>query len=109
MPFVPQLHTTNRGRSIGNGLTTTQSVLKLAQDPAYHLEWKRNKIINKDIYRKTELLKREQEELSLCTFTPTTIDCPEYIRRIAQSMSVVKSARGGGNIGQGKIEKPDWK
>jgi hypothetical protein len=82
----------------------TQSVLKISQDPSYHLTWRQSKLAAKEKARKSEIAKRQQDEIQDCTFTPEILDCPDYIRRIARSMSFIKSSRA--NL---EKPKPDWK
>ena len=53
--------------------------------------------------------RREEEELSRCTFSPKTKRCPDYIKRIAKSMALVRAAKQT-ELEKTKIaEKPQWK
>ena len=49
--------------------------------------------------KEKERQSREEKELELCTFSPVTIDCPSYVKRIAMSMAAVKAAAAGQNKG----------
>lgn len=44
---------------------------------------------------KIQLEKKEREKLELesCTFAPKTKDCPQYVKRIAKSMTLVRAVR----------------
>jgi hypothetical protein len=54
--------------------------------------------------------KKEEEESKDCTFSPKTIDCPEYVKRIAKSMAIVKSARNTSDFTSDiNMVKPEWK
>jgi hypothetical protein len=62
--------------------------------------------------KEDEKLRRENEieesELLACTFAPETRDCPAYVKRIAQSMAIVRAARSDDSVAKSP-EKPDWK
>ena len=74
--------------------------------------------------RQIELKKRHEEEMDGCTFSPKTVECPAYVKRIAKSMAVVRAARtstammnqqhgGGGGGGGGSVNgdassRPQW-
>lgn len=57
------------------------------------LDVHREKQLQKEWKRELELRKRSASELQECTFKPETRDCPNYIKRIAKSVQVVKSAK----------------
>eukprot|EP01036_Dinobryon_divergens_P023461 gene23463-31808_t len=84
-----------------------KSALQLNNDPSYFLDWFKEKVTEKENLRQLELQRRAEEEVSNCTFSPKTIDCPEYVKRIAKSMSIVKSARSTAQPEE--PEKPDWR
>ena len=47
---------------------------------------------------------------NISTFSPKTTECPEYVKRIAKSMSIVKAARNNtSNMLDNSNIKPDWK
>ena len=52
---------------------------------------------------------REQEQLSGCTFSPKTKRCPDYIKRIAKSMALVRAAKQAELEKSRIVEKPQWK
>lgn len=83
---------------------SANSVLKLHMDPSYHLDWRKNKLALRMEEHEQARQRRQQEELQKCTFTPALTDCPEYIKKISQSMALIKAARQ--KIPPGK---PDWK
>lgn len=82
------------------------SKLGLAQDPTQFLErYKENLAEHKNLCEQ-EKKRREDEEFAECSFTPKTVDCPEYVRRIAKSMAIVKAAKSS----QLPVDnKPDWR
>jgi hypothetical protein len=84
-----------------------KSKLQLQRDPAKFLEWANRKKEELELLRQEELKRREEEELRDCTFEPQTTKCPAYIKRIAESISKMKSARG--NQSTSTVNKPDWK
>lgn len=60
--------------------------------------------------RKVMAEQRDQEVLAECTFEPETSKCPEYIKRIAKSMSIVRAAKQAETEkSQVRMEKPLWK
>jgi hypothetical protein len=83
-----------------------RSKLQLSDDPTHFLEWIKERKLSQDSYRYSEIKKREEDELKDCTFKPNTTQCPAYIKRIAESISKMKSARGN-NLK--KVAKPDWR
>lgn len=70
-----------------------RSKLKITEDPQAHLEWHKEKLLQRADAHEAELKSREVRELESCTFAPETIDCPAYVKRIAKSMAVIKQAR----------------
>ena len=48
--------------------------------------------MRKQLLNERETSLRAEKELELCTFSPQTIDCPSYVKRIAKSMAAVKAA-----------------
>ena len=59
--------------------------------------------------RKEMLGQRSEEELQKCTFSPKTKRCPDYIKRIAKSMALVRAAKQA-ELERSKVfEKPQWK
>jgi len=90
-----------RAQSAGRGR------LHLAADPtAVVAEYSKKK----EDYerRKAEADERKcQEELSLCTFKPATKECPAYVKRIAQSMAIVRDARRDGM--SDSTSPPQWR
>lgn len=84
----------------------SRSKLQLSDDPSLFLEWVQEKKRTQELFRESELKKREEEELKDCTFKPSTTECPAYIKRIAESISKMKSARGNTVRSHAK---PDWR
>ncbi len=60
---------------------------------------------NKLLYEEMQK-KREEEELRSCTFAPNVKECPGYIKRIKQSVDLMKKQSGT----EPKVvnKKPDW-
>ncbi len=84
-----------------------RSTLQLKDNPSgfierYSIEQKQNEMVRQKIQEQRVL-----EELKECTFNPQTKECPNYIKRIARSLSVVKNMKGNEN--QYENQKPDWK
>ncbi len=87
-----------------------KSVLQLSADPSQFLDWYQNKAVEKENERQETLRRREDEEVEGCTFSPKTIDCPAYVRRIAKSMAVVKAARNSaGSFQASELTKTQWR
>lgn len=96
--FQPKI--SSKAKEIG------RSKLQLSDDPSLFLQWVNDKKKHQETQRQSELLKREEEQLRDCTFKPATTECPAYIKRIAESISKMKSARGNNVRTQ---SKPEWK
>lgn len=101
--FKPQIFTHNYQKSASG---QNHSKPSLATDPATYLNRHRDMQMEKENMRIQELKKREEEETKECSFTPQTIDCPEYVKRIAKSMAIVRAAKGAQVIGS---NKPEWR
>ncbi len=99
MPFKPQL--SERAKQ-------AKGVLRISEDPSSYLEWIKAKKDEQERERQLEAKRREEMEIQDCTFAPNTIECPAYIKRIAESISKMKSARGSGSL-NGDSVKPDWR
>jgi hypothetical protein len=96
--FQPKI--SSKAKEIG------RSKLQLSDDPSHFLQWVNEKKKHQEQQRQNELLKREEDQLKDCTFKPSTTECPAYIKRIAESISKMKSARGNAIRVQ---SKPEWK
>lgn len=96
LTFKPQL--SKRAKEV-------QGKLRLSDDPSAYLEWIKNKRQEQEKERLLEQKRREDEEAMQCTFTPKTTQCPAYIKRIAESISRMKEARGEAE----DIPQPSWK
>lgn len=99
MPFKPQL--SDRAKQ-------AKGVLRISEDPSSYLEWIKAKKDEQERERLLEMKRREEMEVQECTFAPNTIECPAYIKRIAESISKMKSARSSGSI-DSDSNKPDWR
>ncbi len=89
----------------------TNSKLALKEDPSKFLEMykeQQEKIRERQL---EELNRREEQEMEKCTFTPQTVECPEYIKRIARSMSVVRKAKAQDSASLSGMPnaKPEWR
>lgn len=88
-----------------------RSTLQLLDNPGGFLE--RHMIEQKqaemDRLRVQEM--RVEDELKECTFVPKTKECPAYVKRIARSLAVVRSAKGAVTMstGGGSSDRPGWK
>ena len=112
LTFQPELTELGKSAKISSGL-------KLNQNPSFHLELQKTKKEQLMKQRLIEHQKRQEQEIEGCTFQPKTIDCPDYIKRIAQSMNMIKTAKNQSIMNMslrssnGKIinnvVKPDWK
>ena len=96
--FQPRI--SSKARELG------RSRLQLSDDPSVFLDWVKERKRVQEISRDSELKRREEDELKDCTFKPTTTQCPAYIKRIAESITKMKSARGN-SVRQ--ANKPDWR
>ena len=99
MPFKPQL---------SDKAKQAKGVLRINEDPSSYLEWIKEKKEEQERERLLEMKRREEMEVQECTFAPTTTECPAYIKRIAESISKMKSARSSGSL-NGDSTKPDWR
>ena len=73
----------------------TESALRLKENPSFFLDYYRATQARKVQNNANETALRAEKELEDCTFSPQTIDCPAYVRRIARSMAAVKAANKG--------------
>lgn len=96
LTFKPEL--SRKGKEV-------QGKLRINEDPGAYLEWIKNKRQEQEKERMMEQKRREDEEAQECTFAPRTTQCPAYIKRIAESISKMKSARGPSE----ERARPDWK
>eukprot|EP00981_Chlorochromonas_danica_P001979 scaffold409_cov167-Ochromonas_danica.AAC.11 len=78
-------------------------------DPSQYLRWLKEKEKKLEEKRDLERKRKEEEELVGCTFAPRTIDCPAYIKRIKNSMDLVKAARSADSVMNSQAIKPDWR
>ncbi len=80
-------------------------------DPGKLRQYYNDKIKERDAMKKKADEDKLLKELKDCTFTPAIIDCPEYIKKIAKSIQVVKGATNySPNSSQSyEIGKPLWK
>jgi hypothetical protein len=49
--------------------------------------------VKRDTQRQLDIEEREKKEFEACTFAPKTKDCPQYVKRIAKSMTLVRAVR----------------
>lgn len=85
-----------------------RSTLQLQDNPGGFLERHQLEKQQNEIQRHKILEERMEKELQECTFTPEIIECPQYIKRIARSLAVVKAAKSIDG-GQGNEQKPQWR
>lgn len=74
-----------------------------------YISWLKEKEAKLQEKRAAEAKRREEAEMAGCTFTPKTIDCPAYIKRIKHSLDLVKAARGAGGSVVTDASKPEWR
>jgi len=72
---------------------SVQSSLKLKEDPAFFLQHYKGLENGKARRRALEQQRRVQREMEGCTFSPQLHECPEYVKRIAQSMHELRASR----------------
>ena len=77
---------------ISNLAKNTESALRLKENPSFFLDYYKSNQMRKQLLNERETSLRAEKELELCTFSPQTIDCPSYVKRIAKSMAAVKAA-----------------
>jgi hypothetical protein len=70
----------------------TESALRLKENPSFFLDYFKSTQARKLIQKEKEKKLRVERELEDCTFSPHTIDCPAYVKRIAKSMAAIKAA-----------------
>ncbi len=90
---------------INNLSRESKSVLQILVDPTGFLDRYSTTQKKNEDYRQKVMEEKSQAEFEVCTFKPTTKECPAYVKRIARSLSVVKSARQSSE----PISKPQWK
>ena len=101
--FRPTMNTTLRTVSKKD----VQSTLKVVDKPETYMSRLREAQDKKEAYLKKLRKEKEREELAECTFTPSTTDCPAYVKRIAHSMQISRKHK---ERFQGKKEEmPSWK
>jgi hypothetical protein len=83
-----------------------KSTLQLSEHSDSYIDRVRAASQEKESMRLSILKEREQNETVDCTFRPITRDCPAYVKRIARSLSIVKSARV---THAAAPAKPDWR
>lgn len=84
-----------------------KSKLQLSTDSCIFLEQYHRDREKKDEKIRDELMDRRERELEGCTFQPTTRECPQYVKRIAKSMAIVRAARA--EAVPETASKPQWK
>lgn len=82
-----------------------KSTLMLQEDPDGYVSRQLKMEKDKEAYRLMIIRQREANEIDGCTFAPATKDCPAYVKRIARSLSIVKSAR----LADAAPPKPEWR
>jgi hypothetical protein len=82
-----------------------KSTLMLHEDPDGYVSRQLKMEKDKEAYRLMIIRQREANEIDGCTFAPATKDCPAYVKRIARSLSIVKSAR----LADAAPPKPEWR
>lgn len=88
-----------------------KSYLKIVKDDESqkYVEWLKEKERKLEEKREAERKRREEMEIAGCTFTPKTTECPAYIKRIKNSLDLVKAARGSESVFTSQSSKPDWR
>jgi hypothetical protein len=88
-----------------------KSYLKVIKDEnsQQYLEWLKEKEKKLQEKREMEQKRREEAEVAGCTFAPKTIECPAYIKRIKNSMDLVKKARSSDSVANSEVTKPEWR
>ena len=84
-----------------------RSTLQLHDNPGGFLERHQLEQKQQELNRLKILEEREMNELKDCTFTPEIRECPQYVKRIARSLAVVKAAKSSESMQEN--EKPQWK
>lgn len=80
-----------------------------AEDSTQYVNWLREKERKLEEKRGMEKKRREEMELVGCTFAPKTTECPAYIKRIKNSMDLVKAARSADSVLNTTEVKPEWR
>jgi hypothetical protein len=84
-----------------------RSTLQLHDNPGGFLERHQLEQRQQEEMRMKILEEREMNELKECTFSPEIIECPQYVKRIARSLAVVKAAKSSESLQED--EKPQWR
>jgi hypothetical protein len=98
--FKPQI--SKRAQSAG------RSRLQLSTDPEAFIAKHHESIMKRVEESKESQNRRAEKELEGCTFAPQTKECPEYVKRIAKSMTIVRAARNS-EVTELTPPKPDWR
>jgi hypothetical protein len=104
MTFQPKI--SNFARERGT------SELQLSSNPSKFLEKYAQNQQEKQLLREKYEEEKKNLEIKECTFAPKTSECPEYVKRIAKSMAIVKAARNSSNNDNSVKDdavKPEWR
>lgn len=86
-----------------------KSKLAFHEDPEKFLKWYQEHQEKKKEIKVERDRERDENDIKDCTFRPDIIDCPNYIKRIAKSMAVVRQAKSQSSIQSMDLSKPDWR
>ncbi|GMI06934.1 hypothetical protein TrVE_jg13056 [Triparma verrucosa] len=100
--FRPTMNTTYQ--TIAN--KQAQGTIKVVDEPNTYMKRLKEANDKKDARMQKIKKELEQKEMEGCTFTPQTVDCPSYVKRIAHSMQISRKHRD--RFSQ-KQEMPSWK
>lgn len=103
LTFHPKLSTYAKN----NAKSTLKNMIE-SEDSSKYQKWLLAKEEKLEKMREEEREKKELKESESCTFIPKTTQCPKYIERIADTISIIKQVRSS-SIGRQREAKPEWK
>jgi hypothetical protein len=74
-----------------------------------YIEWLKEKEQKLKEKQEIERKRKEDAELAGCTFIPKTVECPAYIKRIKNSLDLVRAARSADSVQSAQSSRPDWR
>nr|CCA17733.1 conserved hypothetical protein [Albugo laibachii Nc14]CCA18379.1 conserved hypothetical protein [Albugo laibachii Nc14] len=85
------------------------SKLKIMKSPETYLQRVKQQMDFRETRQRNAAVEKETEELSKCTFRPSTIEAPAYVHHIARSVSLRKRLRQQMDNQRRKESKDHWK
>jgi hypothetical protein len=85
--------------------TSVKSKLQILEDPENYIERLKSQQRKKEFESQIAKEEKVRMEISECTYQPTIIDAPEYVKQIARNMAMIR-AETKNNV---RPVKPEWR